>query len=253
MVRASKSGSGQLVMWLRLFFRYVRPATLLPVFDLLLVNLAVLVALWVCALRGQQAFGLDSVLVQAHWFAILSILWLLLAVIQGFYRPEGRKEPVATLLSLFWITVLSVLLYMAVYFFAPDGLLPRGMVLYFAAASFILISLWRLAYIAVATGPVGDRLRLAMAQPQVAANASLSRGAEEGRTAADVRLSHLGQSLSGQVLTVQEVADFLKVSQTTVWRWCQSGKLPAFRVGQQWRIHGQELEERIEELIRHKE
>jgi excisionase family DNA binding protein len=249
MVRASKSGRGQLVMWLRLFFRYVRPATLLPVFDLLLVNLAVLFALWVWALRGHQAFGLDSVLAQAHWFAILSILWLLLAVVQGFYRSEGRKEPVTTLLSLFWITVLSVLLYMAVYFFAPDGLLPRGIVLYFAAASFILISLWRLVYIAVVAGSVGDRLRLAMAHPQVAAGAGLRSGGEEGHTAADVRPGHLSQSLNGQVLTVQEVAEFLKVSQTTVWRWCQSGKLPAFRVGQQWRIHGRELEERIEELM----
>jgi len=369
------------MMWLRLLFSYVRPATLLPVFDLLLVNLAVLFALWIWALRGRQPFGPGSALAQIHWFAILSALWLWFAVIQGLYRPERRKEPLPALLSLFWINVLLVLCYIVVYFFAPDGLLPRGIVLYFAAASFVFVGLWRLTYIAVATGPVGARLRLAMTQPQVAADASLKMRDEDGRyrslfdgvplglyratpegqtidvnlTSVEIlgfpdrdtlltipvsdhyvnpedrqrwqalmaregivsdfevqlrrrdgriiwvrenarairddagrvlyyegsleditahkraeealprpaerpknqhevdRSARLGQSLRGQVLTVQEVAGLLKVSQTTVWRWCQSGKLPAFRVGQQWRIHGQELEERIKELMRPEE
>lgn len=380
-VQAAKTGLSQAMMWLRLLFSYVRPATLLPVFDLLLVNLAALFALWIWALRGHQPFGLGSALAQIHWFAILSALWLWFAVVQGFYRPERRKEPLPALLSLFWINVLLVLCYIVVYFFAPDGLLPRGVVLYFATASFVFVGLWRLAYIAVATDPVGDHLRLAMTYPQVTAGTSfrredaeecyrglfdgvplgLYRATPEGWTidanlasvemlgfpdrdtllAASViahyvnpedrrrwqalieregivsdfevqlrrrdgriiwvrenarairddagrvlycegsleditahkqaeealprhaerpknrhevdRSARLGQSLRGQVLTVQEVAGLLKVSQTTVWRWCQSGKLPAFRVGQQWRIHGQELEERIEELMRPEE
>ncbi|RMD58860.1 DNA-binding protein [Candidatus Parcubacteria bacterium] len=40
-----------------------------------------------------------------------------------------------------------------------------------------------------------------------------------------------------EILTIKEVAAYLKVSRTTVWRWCREGKLPAFRVGRGWRIH----------------
>jgi excisionase family DNA binding protein len=45
-----------------------------------------------------------------------------------------------------------------------------------------------------------------------------------------------------EILTVQEVADYLKVSRTTVWRWCNEGKLSAFKVGRGWRIHRLEVE-----------
>lgn len=45
-----------------------------------------------------------------------------------------------------------------------------------------------------------------------------------------------------EILTVREVADYLKLSRTTVWRWCNTGKLPAFKVGRGWRIHRSEIE-----------
>jgi len=45
-----------------------------------------------------------------------------------------------------------------------------------------------------------------------------------------------------KILTVPEVARYLKVSRTTVWRWCSEGKLPAFKVGRGWRIHRSEIE-----------
>lgn len=48
-----------------------------------------------------------------------------------------------------------------------------------------------------------------------------------------------------EILTVQEVADYLKVSRTTVWRWCNEGKLSAFKVGRGWRIHRLEVEKII--------
>jgi excisionase family DNA binding protein len=44
------------------------------------------------------------------------------------------------------------------------------------------------------------------------------------------------------VLTVAEVAAYLKLSQSTVWRQCVHGTLPAFRVGRQWRIERRDLE-----------
>lgn len=38
------------------------------------------------------------------------------------------------------------------------------------------------------------------------------------------------------ILTVQEVATYLKVSRSTVWRWCNQGKLLAFKAGHGWRV-----------------
>lgn len=44
------------------------------------------------------------------------------------------------------------------------------------------------------------------------------------------------------ILTVQEVANYLKVSRSTVWRWCNQGKMLAFKAGHGWRVHRMELE-----------
>jgi len=48
-----------------------------------------------------------------------------------------------------------------------------------------------------------------------------------------------------KVMTVQEVADYLRISRTTAWRWCNEGRLPAFRIGREWRIKREALEETI--------
>ena len=45
-----------------------------------------------------------------------------------------------------------------------------------------------------------------------------------------------------EILTVREVAEYLKLSRTTIWRWCHAGKLQAFKVGRSWRIHRSEVE-----------
>ena len=44
-----------------------------------------------------------------------------------------------------------------------------------------------------------------------------------------------------EILTVQEVATYLRVTRVTVWRWCQEGTIPAFRVGHSWRIYQQDI------------
>jgi excisionase family DNA binding protein len=48
-----------------------------------------------------------------------------------------------------------------------------------------------------------------------------------------------------EVLTVAEVANYLRVSETTVWRWCSDGRLPAFRIGRGWRVQRGDLEQHI--------
>jgi excisionase family DNA binding protein len=44
-----------------------------------------------------------------------------------------------------------------------------------------------------------------------------------------------------ELLTVKEVAGYLRVSRVTVWRWCQQGVIPAFRIGRNWRIRRDDL------------
>ena len=47
------------------------------------------------------------------------------------------------------------------------------------------------------------------------------------------------------LLTVEETAAYLRVTKGTIWRWCRSGKLPATKIGHQWRIRRDELEDMI--------
>lgn len=50
-----------------------------------------------------------------------------------------------------------------------------------------------------------------------------------------------------QILTVKEVAEYLKVNERTVYRMATAKKIPAFKVGASWRFKGAELERWIEE------
>jgi excisionase family DNA binding protein len=41
---------------------------------------------------------------------------------------------------------------------------------------------------------------------------------------------------TNELLTVEEVADFLRVAPNTVYRWCRGGKLIGIKIGKEWRI-----------------
>jgi excisionase family DNA binding protein len=46
----------------------------------------------------------------------------------------------------------------------------------------------------------------------------------------------------GPVLTVKDLALYLKVHQTTIYRLLKAGQLPAFRIGSDWRFNVEEIE-----------
>ncbi|GIK37959.1 MAG: hypothetical protein BroJett011_17920 [Chloroflexota bacterium] len=52
-----------------------------------------------------------------------------------------------------------------------------------------------------------------------------------------------------EIFTVQEVADYLKVSRSTVWRWCNEGKLVAFKAGRGWRVRQSDLEKMLGQAL----
>ncbi|MCK5894353.1 MAG: helix-turn-helix domain-containing protein [Endozoicomonadaceae bacterium] len=49
------------------------------------------------------------------------------------------------------------------------------------------------------------------------------------------------------ILTVRQVADYLKVNERTVYRMTTTGKIPAFKVGASWRFKQTEIELWIKE------
>lgn len=48
--------------------------------------------------------------------------------------------------------------------------------------------------------------------------------------------------MSDQILTVREVADYLKVNERTIYRLATEKKIPAFRVGVSWRFKKEEVD-----------
>lgn len=53
--------------------------------------------------------------------------------------------------------------------------------------------------------------------------------------------------IEGEILTIREVADYLKVTERTIYRLAGGKKIPAFKVGGTWRFSRAE----IDEWIRH--
>ncbi|EHZ2589758.1 methylation-associated defense system helix-turn-helix domain-containing protein MAD1 [Vibrio parahaemolyticus] len=50
-----------------------------------------------------------------------------------------------------------------------------------------------------------------------------------------------------QILTLKEVAAYLKLAEKTAYRLASEGKLPGFKVGGSWRFKREDLEAWIEE------
>jgi len=49
-----------------------------------------------------------------------------------------------------------------------------------------------------------------------------------------------------QLLTVKEVADYLRMGLLTTYKLVNEGKLPGFKVGRQWRVKKEDLQHYIE-------
>ena len=53
-----------------------------------------------------------------------------------------------------------------------------------------------------------------------------------------------------EIMTITEVAEYLKISEVTTYKLVQEGKMPAFKIGRHWRIKKSDLTEFIETLKR---
>lgn len=52
-----------------------------------------------------------------------------------------------------------------------------------------------------------------------------------------------------EILTTKEVADYLKLHPLTVHRYAREGKIPAFKIGTDWRFHRKYIERWIKQKL----
>ena len=52
----------------------------------------------------------------------------------------------------------------------------------------------------------------------------------------------MGNMMTGEILTIKEVAEYLKLSEKTAYRLATGGKLPGFKVGGSWRFKKVDIE-----------
>jgi len=55
---------------------------------------------------------------------------------------------------------------------------------------------------------------------------------------------------SDKIYGVEELAKFFRVSKKTIWEWCKRGKLPAFKIGKEWKVRVSDLNRIINRKIR---
>ena len=61
------------------------------------------------------------------------------------------------------------------------------------------------------------------------------------------RIVWMDKDMSDEILTLKEVAEYLKLAEKTAYRLAAEGKLPGFKVGGSWRFKGSDIESWIED------
>jgi FlaA1/EpsC-like NDP-sugar epimerase len=126
---------------------------LLVVVDTLLVNGAVLGALYLWAWVGQPTFGPDFVRARWFWFPVLTALWWFLAPLGDLYDVSTAGNRLEIMQRIGFVGVSLLFVYLAIYFLLPRDALPRLFFLFFMGIALIGVLLWRWAYVTIFTLP----------------------------------------------------------------------------------------------------
>jgi len=57
----------------------------------------------------------------------------------------------------------------------------------------------------------------------------------------------------GQILTTKELAEYLKLTQVTIYKYVCEGKIPGFKVGSRWRYDKDKIDEFLKREDQRKE
>ncbi len=131
--------------------------SLLVVAELLLLNAAVLAALWLGAQRSGWKFSGTFVLEKAYWFVGLTALYWLLAAANDAHSPRVTSDLATSILALGKTVGQMLLVYLVVYFLSEPASLPRHLIGFFSVISSALLLMWRWMYGVVFSAVVFQR------------------------------------------------------------------------------------------------
>lgn len=127
--------------------------------DLLLVNFAAWIALWLGVQRSAWWLAVaswDSFLV---WFIFLSAIWFGLAQVFDLYDLRVAGSPKRAVGATLGAVLGTFGVYLVIYFAAAPQTLPRHLIVFFAVAAALLLALWRSAFaFALGAGPLARRV-----------------------------------------------------------------------------------------------
>jgi PTS system nitrogen regulatory IIA component len=65
----------------------------------------------------------------------------------------------------------------------------------------------------------------------------------------DAKTLHKGKVMEDDILTIEEVAKYLRVSERTVYDWAQKGEIPSGKIGTVWRFKKTEIEKWVNDRL----
>lgn len=129
--------------------------------DLLFVNLAALLALWLGIQRStwwRAVFSWDSF---SAWFLFLSLLWFLCAHVFDAYDLRVAGSPSRAIRATVGAVLGTLGVYLVAYFIAAPQSLPRHLIIFFAIIAAIFLSGWRGGFaFALGSGPLARRVAI---------------------------------------------------------------------------------------------
>lgn len=134
------------VKLLRLPLKISERKALLTFGDILLVNGATLVALWLGALRSHWPFSLQFLVSHIYWFLFLTVLWLILGSVNDLYSLKIAADAFSSAFATLKVTSQALLVYFLIYFLSPPQSLPRHVIVFFAILSLSFLVPWRSVY-----------------------------------------------------------------------------------------------------------
>ena len=52
-----------------------------------------------------------------------------------------------------------------------------------------------------------------------------------------------------EILTVQEVCEYLRIAKPTLYRYVRSGELPGFKMGKMWKFHRETIDQWVQTKV----
>lgn len=127
--------------------------------DLVWVNLAALIALWLGIQRSTWWLAVGSWDSFSAWFLFLSLIWVLCAHVFDAYDLRVAGVPRRAVNATLGVVLGTLAIYLVAYFIAAPQTLPRHLIIFFAFLAALLLSIWRgLFALALGTGPLARRV-----------------------------------------------------------------------------------------------